>query len=399
MRRVNPFSLMALLLCACLLLGQSSRKLIITAPSGIPRNGLVGMWIPALDFDARNLLTWSADLTNALWVAAGATKDAATLLTFTALNGNVYQAITTVAGTTYTLSFRARAITGNTALHFLHTNSATGNSTALVVNGTLTQYSISVLGRAGSGLVNFGIQDQNAAGFGQIEITDWQVNIGGLQPYNPTVAKQILYDRSGYNFHGQLGSTAGVDTNDPRWDPDGNYYTTDDYVILDASGPVYNTTTGYTVLVVVKGAAQSQAVVYGEGRSTTANPRMLIGSGFTDTSKLRVAITNDASGALLTVESAAVAFAGTWQLIGIREDTGNYTLFIDGALERGVYARGTTTLDKATIGALGRNTYVNFLTGTIPALIRWKRAISNEEYERTRRELRRMLAPSGVILP
>ena len=39
---------------------------MILDPTGIPRNGLAGMWIPALDFDARNLLVSSADLTNAL---------------------------------------------------------------------------------------------------------------------------------------------------------------------------------------------------------------------------------------------------------------------------------------------------------------------------------------------
>jgi len=372
---------------------------LILDPSGIPRNGLAGMWIPALDFDGRNLLAWSADLTNALWVAADATKDAATLLTFTAQNGNVYQARTTTEGVTYTLSFKARAVSGNTALHVLHTNSATGNSTALTVNGTLTQYSVSVLGKTGSGAVNFGVQDQNAAGFGQIEITDFQVNLGSIaQPYNPTTAKQVLFDRSGGNFHGRLGATTGAEASDPRWDPDGLYYTTNDYVNLDASGSVYGP--AYMVLAVVKGEPSiATEAFYSEGRAIAGNPYLFIGSGAAGTSKLRVSVRNDVASTLLAVESTAVVLDGGWHLVGLRDIEGAYTLFVDGAKDKGTYTRGTTTLSRGTLGALGTNTYTLFLTGSIGALIRWKREITNEEYERTRRELRRMLAPSGITLP
>ena len=97
--------------------------------------------------------------------------------------------------------------------------------------------------------------------------------------------------------------------------------------------------------------------------------------------------------------SALIAFDGNWHLAGFRNNGGSYTFFVDAEKEIGTHAGGTLTLNRSTLGALGKNTYSAYFTGTIPALIRWKRPISDAEYERTRRELRRMLAPSGITLP
>jgi hypothetical protein len=45
---------------------------------------------------------------------------------------------------------------------------------------------------------------------------------------------QILYDYSGNNNHGMLGSTTGSDTNDPTWGSTGATFTTDDYIRVGA---------------------------------------------------------------------------------------------------------------------------------------------------------------------
>lgn len=138
------------------------------------------------------------DLTHASWTHTATTDDADNL-TFTAQNDLISQDVTTVAGVTYTLSAKIRAVSGNTDLHFYHNNSATGNSTAQAVTATLTRYEVSVLGRAGGGAVSFGIQDQNAAGFGQIEITEWQVEVTGASGpattyVNPATGRRIVAD-------------------------------------------------------------------------------------------------------------------------------------------------------------------------------------------------------------
>lgn len=164
----------------------------------------------------RNLLKVSGDISDATWTKTSATANSATLLTFTAQNGLVSQAVTTLASVQYTFSFNVRAVSGNTALHFLHTNSATGNSTALTATATLTRYRVTVLGRTGGGAVTFGLQDQNASGQGQVEVTEWQVTPGpSTMPYQRTGTGQTVADLSGTSPM-TLGSNAtAADTKDP----------------------------------------------------------------------------------------------------------------------------------------------------------------------------------------
>jgi len=412
---------------------------LILDPTGIPRNGLAGMWIPALDFDGRNLLAWSEAFDNAAWTKYRATISAnsvtapdgmttADSLVEDATEASQHNMYTTTAftnGVTYVLSIYAKADTryglviGLPATplgaHQIKVNLTAGTVSVRagsppimgiqsVGNGWYRIYVGATATSTASGVVGFNLSNDNGTtitynGDNASGIYIWgaQVNPGSLQPYNPTTDKQVLFDRSGGNFHGQLGATTGAEASDPRWDPDGLYYTTNDYVNLDTSKPVYGP--AYTVLAVVKGAAQDAKSMYSEGRAASANPLLSIGTGTTGTSKLRVAIANDAASSLLAVESTAVALDGGWHLVGLRDIGGAYTMFIDGAKESGAYAQGALTLDRCTLGSLGKNTYNAFLAGSIPALIRWERGISDAEYERTRRELRRMLAPSGITLP
>lgn len=48
--------------------------------------------------------------------------------------------------------------------------------------------------------------------------------------YFPHSDLQILADLSGNGYHGQLGSTVGVDTNDPAWNGKGLVFGGDDYI-------------------------------------------------------------------------------------------------------------------------------------------------------------------------
>lgn len=165
---------------------------------------------------AMNLAGYSADLTNALWTKTNTTADSATLLTFDAQNGLLSQSVTTLDATNYTLSFKARRITGNTALKFYHNDSETGNTSALTLTATLTRYSVTILGKNGGGAVLFGVQDVNAAGHGQIEITEIQVTPGSSAgTYRATEARQRVWDWSPGANHAQVGSAGGSDTNDP----------------------------------------------------------------------------------------------------------------------------------------------------------------------------------------
>ena len=122
-----------------------------------------------------NRFTYSDDLSNAAWTKTNVTANSALLGTFTAQNGSIARAISTLAGQSYRFTIKARAVTGNTALTLMHTDSATGNTTAITVTAALADYTVTVLGKAAGGNVTFGLQDTNAAGFGQVEVTQWSV--------------------------------------------------------------------------------------------------------------------------------------------------------------------------------------------------------------------------------
>lgn len=123
-----------------------------------------------------NLLRITEDMSSGIWQVSNFTKNTATTGTFTAANGVLYQQCSyTRAGATYRLRAKIRAISGNTNLHFYHLNSPTGNSTAITVDGTLKEYTCTFAGHATAGDITVGIQDQNGAGWGQIEVTEWQL--------------------------------------------------------------------------------------------------------------------------------------------------------------------------------------------------------------------------------
>jgi hypothetical protein len=104
------------------------------------------------------------------WTAnAGATINDATKFTATAQNGAVYQSI--LLPNPARVCATMRAVSGNTNLHFIHVGAGCsgGGITAVTVTGTLATYCVTVTGCTAAGAT--GIQDRNAAGFGQIEVT------------------------------------------------------------------------------------------------------------------------------------------------------------------------------------------------------------------------------------
>jgi hypothetical protein len=116
----------------------------------------------------------------------------ATSLTFSAQFGSQAQSVTTIAGLNYTFSFWARRISGNTALHINHFDSATGANTAFTITDNWAQYSVTVLGRTGGGAVQFGVQDRNASGFGQILVWGAQLEQrSAVTAYTATTTQPI----------------------------------------------------------------------------------------------------------------------------------------------------------------------------------------------------------------
>jgi hypothetical protein len=124
-----------------------------------------------------NYVRFSEDIfVTTAWAVSNCTKNDATHATFTAQNGYVRQTNHyTAAGETWKLAITCRAVSGNTNLHFMHTNSPTGDTTAVAVTNVLATYTVTFLGRNTYGVIYVGIQDRNGAGWGQIEVTKWHL--------------------------------------------------------------------------------------------------------------------------------------------------------------------------------------------------------------------------------
>jgi hypothetical protein len=109
--------------------------------------------------------------------------------------GRVYQAISTTSGATYTMSFWAKSVSGNTALHFWHYNSATGNYTAVTVGTSWARYQVTILARSGGGFVEFGIANLTSTA-ATIDLWGLQIELGsGASSYIPTGASQVTRNR------------------------------------------------------------------------------------------------------------------------------------------------------------------------------------------------------------
>lgn len=126
-------------------------------------------WTPA-----RNHLVCSEDLT-CTWAETGlGTINDATHFTFAAQNDALHQSVTTTSGVEYTHCLTTGTVGGNADLQFYHSGLASASTAQTFASST--SYCNTVTGDGGA--VLFGIQDQNAGGFGQIEITKSMVTTG-----------------------------------------------------------------------------------------------------------------------------------------------------------------------------------------------------------------------------
>lgn len=135
--------------------------------------------------------------------------------------------------------------------------------------------------------------------------------------------------------------------------------------VTRAAQSVYNNT-NYWLSFWIKGSAQSDARFYSEGGSN-ATVYMGIGSGTSaGTSKLKLNIRNDANSTIANLTSTQTILDGAWHHIILTDENGTATLYVDGVSESLNYTKtGVFTLNKTTIGALGRNTTANYFNGSM----------------------------------
>ncbi len=217
--------------------------------------------------------------------------------------------------------------------------------------------------------------------------------------YDPTESLASVPDLSGNGYDLQLGSTAGADTNDPAWGADGKglVFVTDDYCTFT---PAYTWGDPLSIVMVVKGAAQTDHRLFSLGLSTSDTPIMSLStSAAAPTNKLRVYARSQQSNALYQ-DSAAVAFDDVWRVVGCVVAASAFSFFVSGAIESYAHGgfSGTATFDRGGIGALLRTGAGSYFNGSMGNVVQYNRALSDAEIQRIYRSLKATWAARGVTI-
>jgi len=205
---------------------------------------------------------------------------------------------------------------------------------------------------------------------------------------------QVLTDSTGNGHHGQLGSTAGADANDPTWTAEGLNFAAGTFVTCDNAG-------------ISGGVARTVCAVIATDDAGSGNTRFGIewvgdGSNFKRWT-LRCASSSDdlrleVQGAGQTASSLNFD-AFEWNFIAATQSGSNMntiTLYKDGATP--VPLTTSATLD--TIGAFQFGT-ANSVGNAMQAAygLVYDRALSAAEIEQNRQALASILAARGITLP
>jgi hypothetical protein len=295
------------------------------------------------------------------WTGTNATASG-NVVTFSAQFSNRRNATAATSDKWYRYTFTARRISGNTALQLFHENSLSGDYTAFTATGTATTYQVTVRG-ASAGTVNFGVQDRNASGFGDLEIYDLSVKeIAGNHASQATTASRpvlrarynsLLYSETFSNSAWQSASSgtgvAGVKTPNFGTAPDGTL--TACRIQLDVSaGSVNNQSQIYQNYTSVAGNLTYQCYIKtNDGSTKTIMP--FTGSG-------AAVLTITGTWQLFTVTRTTVGTSDNFQFIlikGTTSDTADLLVWhpqSNPGSSAGTYQRIAAATDYATAGFL-----------------------------------------------
>ncbi|MDQ6632176.1 MAG: LamG domain-containing protein, partial [Verrucomicrobiota bacterium] len=151
--------------------------------------------------------------------------------------------------------------------------------------------------------------------------------------------------------------------------------------------PIYKTGP-YTIMMWVKGAAQTAKYLFTEASTNSNNPLLLLQTGQTaaNNSKFDVLLRNDANTALLNHRvSGAVVFDDTWHHIAWVDNNGVAGFYVDGVLDATNFNytnAGTFSFNTTTVGALVRAAVAaNSFIGSIDEVALWERVLTQSEIQ------------------
>jgi hypothetical protein len=178
-------------------------------------NGAVAVWDMG---SMKNLLLYSGDLTNAVWLSYGyGTTHDATTITFPAVLSSVYQLVPISASTTYVASAVVSSATGKTFQFWICSGTTNYTSGDFTTTSTPTRYFFSAAVTTVAATSNLSIVNGSDLSAGTITISNLQLELGTLPTtYQATTDLQVLpnvvtpgtYDLT-------RGANSGAGTDDP----------------------------------------------------------------------------------------------------------------------------------------------------------------------------------------
>jgi hypothetical protein len=408
--------------------GTGVRLWQVGDPSGLPRNGLVGLYDPYRDTYGRNVLPVGAEdfafghgwYKGVTYIGSGTAPD----VTITSLGNGRYR-LTAPADGTATVTMRwllelKWPVTGSPSVFSIMGKANAGSpkitfykpgGTAITplsfpsTEGAMTRNFLSTDGTAGTGFACICAESATAAL--DVEVAFPQFNLGStLFPYSaPSGVPSTLQtgtDYSGNGNHLTLGATTNASTDDPAytgtaWSFDGgDYLKAADSATLDVGQ--------FSVIGVAKIAPSANVSALWD-KSLSTGTTVGCGAIFRTSDPYFVLYTYDTSlhrtgGTVANVRDDA------WHTIGGTMRSGAQAIYVDGvkvASDTLVYAEDSVQ-NSYPIVVFAQNsgygpTPGTFSTGSLAFLAIWNRALASSEYLRAYQNIKGLMAQRGITLP
>lgn len=252
---------------------------------------------------------YTFDPTSAAVTIVGTDKIATTMAAVWNIAGTILDGASPIAGVTVTLTGDASdSTTTDGSGNYEFTGLSNGNYT---VTPTKASY---VFSPTSSAEVVTGADVSGADFAGYTSIIS-----GSLAEYQYfDLSGQVLTDISGNAYHGQLGTTSGVDTNDPAWNASGWLeYDADDVVILPAALDTAAGTGAQTWIVV---AQIDDHVTYPQLVNSSPTNNAGVAMLFDDDNEFLLGFTDNAGGADAVATSSDATPLSTWGFFAVVYD-------------------------------------------------------------------------------
>ena len=377
--------------------------------SGMVRNGLAGYY----DFEKQNLIRFSQQLDDPAWGASQATITAdvpsplapngsasADKVEGTGTDGSVSQTgISILASTTYTFSVWLRVdVAQQIELSADDGFGAKGTTSVSVSSTQWTRFSTTFTSDASASSLSVFLGGGGSLQTGDVAYV-WgaQLNEGSSTlPYEETTDNQSVPDLSGKGNHGQLGSSAGSDANDPTWENHKLNFTTDDYVVLPALLGNADEFTLITVYQLNAGGSGSRTLAAASNLTPNRN-----GMFHNTSSNIRFRVT-ESGGGTYTLQPSFSSATASWRMLTARWRSGQAQDLVLNDFEDTAAA---ATIDVPTgaianpYDTLGSFRSDSFLDGKMACQLFYDRRVADMEIKRNYQTLRSVLSLRGITLP